>query len=53
VWNDFRMMRKTTALMTLSVGVAILTPTLPSVADVPLRPLYHKSRILIVASQSA
>jgi len=42
-------MRKTIALMTLSVELAILTP-MPSVAGVPLRPL--KSRILIVASQT-
>lgn len=32
-------MRKTIALMPLSLGVAFLTPTLPSVARVPLQPL--------------
>jgi len=37
-------MRKTIALMTISVGVAILTPTLPSGADVPLRPLYSQKQ---------
>jgi membrane-bound lytic murein transglycosylase A len=37
------MMRKTIALMTLSVGVAILTP-MPSVAGVPLRPIYAQKQ---------
>ncbi len=32
-------MRKTIALITLSLGAAILTPTLPSVARVPLQPI--------------
>jgi len=36
------MMRKTIALMTLSVGMAILTP-MPS-AGVPLRPLYAQKQ---------